>query len=85
MTKKTFFTVLMMLAAMSGRAQSFDFDLTKTQPKYNEQDGYGYDLLPAPDEKQPKEPFYFSVRVPDGNNSNNTVISLNMLNILTRC
>ena len=49
-------------------AQSFDFDLTKAQPVYNEQDGYGYDLLPAPNVKKPTaEPFYFSVRVPDGN------------------
>ena len=49
-------------------AQTFDFDLTKQQPMYNGQDGYGYDILPAPNVKKPTaEPFYFSVRVPDGN------------------
>ena len=67
MTKRSFFAVLIMLAAMSGKAQSFDFDLTQPQPNYNEQDGYGYDVLPAPNMKQATEPFYFSVRVPDGN------------------
>ena len=50
------------------QAQTFDFDLTKPQPVYNQQDGYGYDLLPAPNVKKPTaQPFYFSVRVPDGN------------------
>ena len=48
-------------------AQAFDFDLTKPQPIYNDQQGYGYDVLPAPDKKKPTEPFYFSVKVPDGN------------------
>lgn len=48
-------------------AQTFDFDLTQPQPIYNEKDGYGYDILPAPDKKKPAEPFYFSVKVPDGN------------------
>ena len=49
-------------------AQVFDFDLTQAQPVYNEQNGYGYDLLPAPNVKRPTaDPFYFSVRVPDGN------------------
>lgn len=48
-------------------AQSFDFDLTKPQPIYNDQDGFGYDILPAPNKKAPAEPFYFSVKVPDGN------------------
>jgi lysophospholipase L1-like esterase len=48
-------------------AQTFDFDLTKEQPVYNDEAGYGYDLLPAPDKKKPSEPFYFSVKVPDGN------------------
>ena len=49
-------------------AQTYDFDLTKTQPFYNENDGYGYDILPAPDQrKSTAAPFYFSVNVPDGN------------------
>lgn len=50
-----------------GTAQTFDFDMTKPQPVYTEEDGYGYDLLPAPTKKAPAEPWYFSVKVPDGN------------------
>ena len=49
-------------------AQVFDIDFTKPQPYYNETDGYGYDVLPASESKKPATaPFYFSVRVPDGN------------------
>ena len=55
-------------------AQTFDFDMTENQPVYSDAQGYGYDVLPAPDKKrtvstnsQPVEPFYFSVKVPDGN------------------
>ena len=49
------------------QAQTFDFDLTKPQSVYNDEQGFGYDVLPAPDKKKPAEPFYFSVKVPDGN------------------
>ena len=61
--------IILMLAMipMAMMAQTFDFDMTKPQPTYNEQDGYGYDILPAPNAKAPQEPFYFSVKVPDGN------------------
>lgn len=52
---------------MAAMSQTFDFDMTKPQPVYSEELGYGYDLLPAPDKKKPNEPFYFSVRVDDGN------------------
>ena len=52
---------------MAAMSQTFDFDMTKPQPVYSEEQGYGYDLLPAPDKKKPNEPFYFSVRVDDGN------------------
>jgi lysophospholipase L1-like esterase len=65
--KKTIVALLAFVPALLS-AQTFDFDLTKPQPVYNEQDGYGFDVLPAPDLKKPSaEPFYFSVRVPDGN------------------
>ena len=65
--KKILLILLVLLPAMM-MAQTFDFDLTKQQPVYNGQDGYGYDILPAPNIKKPTaEPFYFSVRVPDGN------------------
>ena len=46
---------------------TFDFDMTKPHPVYSETIGYGYDLQPAPDAKQPAMPFFFSVKVPDGN------------------
>jgi len=60
-----FFWAFVPMAVM---AQSFDFDLTKAQPVYNEHDGYGFDVMPAPNVKKPTTaPFYFSVRVPDGN------------------
>ena len=58
--------MLALLPAMAV-AQSFDFDMTKPQPLYADEAGYGYDLLPAPTKKTPNEPFYFSVRVDDGN------------------
>ena len=44
-----------------------DFDLTRPQPLYSQEVGYGYDLLPAPVKAKPSEPFFFSVKVPDGN------------------
>ena len=64
--KKKLLTLMLMAPTMLW-AQTFDFDLTKPQPVYNDEAGYGYDVLPAPDKKKPAEPFYFSVRVPDGN------------------
>lgn len=66
MTRKTIITALACVPMMLA-AQTFDFDLTKPQPLFNEEAGYGYDVLPAPDKKKPAEPFYFSVKVPDGN------------------
>lgn len=48
-------------------AQTFDFDMTKPQPVYSADAGYGYDILPAPTKKTQDEPFYFSVKVDDGN------------------
>lgn len=65
--KKTILLSLMSLMSASLSAQQFDFDLTKPQPVYNDADGYGYDVVAAPDKKQPAKPFYFSVKVPDGN------------------
>ena len=59
--------VLMTLMPVALYAQTYDFDMTKQQPVYSDSQGYGYDVLPAPDKKKPAEPFYFSVKVPDGN------------------
>lgn len=66
MLKKTILALTaLMPVALS--AQTFDFDMTKKQPMYSDAQEYGYDVLPAPDRKRPAEPFYFSVKVPDGN------------------
>lgn len=66
MFKKTILAITaLMPVALS--AQTFDFDLSKKQPVYSDSQGFGYDVLPAPDSKKPTEPFYFSVKVPDGN------------------
>ena len=59
--------VLMTLMPVALNAQTYDFDMTKQQPVYSDSQGYGYDVLPAPDKKKPAEPFYFSVKVPYGN------------------
>ena len=59
--------VLMTLMPVALNAQTYDFDMTKQQPVYSDSQGYGYDVLPAPDKKKPAEPFYFSLKVPDGN------------------
>lgn len=48
-------------------AQTFDFDLTKSQPVYTTESGFGYDILPAPTKQPSNKPFYFSVKVDDGN------------------
>ena len=56
-------TILPMMAV----AQTFDFDMTKLDAVYNDELGYGYDILPAPGKKVSNEPFYFSVKVDDGN------------------
>ena len=58
---------LVAFAPLALMGQTFDFDLTRPQPVYTDGQGYGYDVLPAPDKKKPAEPFYFSVKVPDGN------------------
>ena len=65
--KKTVLSILLAagMPVITG-AQSFDFDMTKPQPVYSDSIGYGYDILPVPTAKG-KSPFYFSVKVPDGN------------------
>ena len=45
---------------------SFDLIQVDTIDRYNEEKGYGYDLLPSPDGRT-NAPYYFSVQVPDGN------------------
>ena len=69
MTKTMMKKIMLMLALLPAMVmgQSFDFDLTKPQSVYTDDNGAGYDILPAPDMKKTTKPFYFSVRVPDGN------------------
>lgn len=71
-------TLLLLLTAAYCHAQEFKFDLNgnskvadhciaiKNTTIYNDSLGYGYDLQPAP-AKGSKAPFFFSVKVPDGN------------------
>lgn len=58
--------VVVFLGLLVLKAQSQTFDLSKPQPMYTDTIGYGYDLLPVPTRKS-VAPFYFSVKVPDGN------------------
>ena len=62
-------TALPIVGTSEIKAQTFDFDMTVEQPVYSDSLGYGYDILAAPDLKDKKStaPFYFSVKVPDGN------------------
>lgn len=68
---KQLLTYVLSLFALTAGAQSFD--MTKPQPMYNDSIGYGYDVVAAPTDngvaKNSKSvaPFYFSVKVPDGN------------------
>lgn len=48
------------------QAQEFSYDLTAPQPVYSDEVGYGYDIVAPPTAKS-TSPFYFSVKVPDGN------------------
>ena len=64
--KTTFLGLLLLTAtAISAQEQARTFQLADA-PRYSEETGYGYDLAPTP-EKESKAPFFFSVRVPDGN------------------
>lgn len=57
---------LLVFCAVATTAQTVSYDLTKPQPMYSEAVGYGYDVVEAPMAKS-VSPFYFSVKVPDGN------------------
>ena len=57
---------LLVVCAVATTAQTVSYDLTKPQPMYSEAVGYGYDVVEAPTAKT-VSPFYFSVKVPDGN------------------
>lgn len=64
MRRKLF--VFILLLPLLAVAQTYEYDMTKKQPVYSDAIGYGYDVTPPPSDKNVK-PFYFSVKVPDGN------------------
>ena len=76
------------------QAQTFDFDFTGKAKKsgntvtvtpknvYNDAAGYGYDIIPAWDGRSAK-PFYFSVKVPDGNYKVTVTLGSNKKNGMT--
>jgi len=64
--KKSIVAAVIAALAVTANAETFKFDLTKSQPTYSDATGYGYDIIQAPAKGELK-PFYFSVKVPDGN------------------
>ena len=66
-TKYILVTALLTLTSIVGaNAQSFDIDMTKVQPAYSAENGQGYDIVAAPKAKS-NAPFFYSVKVADGN------------------
>lgn len=59
---------LLLLLIICGHivASAQQYDLSKPQPRYSDEVGYGYDFIASPTSKT-VAPFYFSVKVPDGN------------------
>lgn len=66
MRNKALLSLLFSAVALSVSAQSFDIDMTKKHAVYTDAAGQGYDLNTSWDGKSVK-PFYYSVKVPDGN------------------
>lgn len=64
--KKIFFIIATTFVTCMASAQVYEYDMTKKIPSYSESTGYGYDILQPPT-KSSNQPFYFSVKVPDGN------------------
>ena len=74
---KVILLTMLLVLPVAAVGQTFDFDMTKPQPVYSEETGYGYDVL-TPNQGMQNEngrkgdgsgtaPFYFSVKVDDGN------------------
>lgn len=66
MNSKLILSALMASLAIGAKAQSFDIDMTAPHSAYTDAAGQGYDLGTTWDGRSPR-PFYYSVRVPDGN------------------
>ena len=58
--------VARLVSAMHGQARSFDFDMSKPQPNYDDEVGFGYDRGTSPVSKKQNLPMFFSVKVPEG-------------------
>lgn len=64
---KSFIISLLLLVTTTIFAQDFSKTyLLSDTTRYSDKTGYGYDMLPTP-QKGKKAPFYYSVKVPDGN------------------
>lgn len=65
MRRLLFLTMLLVALQAIGADR---YDMTKPMPVYDDATGYGYDVVEAPNLKaKTPQPFYFSVKVPDGN------------------
>ena len=64
--KTTFIGLLFLIAPYINAQEKIRTFQLSDAPRYSEETGYGYDLTNTP-EKGSKAPFFFSVRVPDGN------------------
>ena len=73
------FLIAFLPLMLGAHAQSWDFDfsgakrndvgitLVATSDRYSPQTAYGFDFIPSPSKMGAPEPFFFSLRVPDGN------------------
>lgn len=66
MNNKIIAVALSASLAIGAKAQSYDIDMTAPHSAYTDEAGQGYDLGTSWDGRASK-PFYYSVRVPDGN------------------
>ena len=57
---------MLLASTVDVHAQSYNIDLTKSQPIYSLENGSGYDIVAAPKAKS-NAPFFYSVKVADGN------------------
>ena len=80
MLRKQSSLALLLLVAAAASAQSWDFDFSGSKSKaaasatfvsltdhYSSGTDYGFDFIASPSKLGAAEPFFFSVRVPDGN------------------
>lgn len=64
--KTILIAVGLLLGSNVSMGQTLDYDLSRSIPAYTDSAGYGYDITDVPSKKS-NLPFYFSVKVPDGN------------------